>query len=177
MLRYQVKAGKITHLTDARYFGAMGVHWLGIDVDHLQHPVQDYKEIIDWVEGPIFIPESELWGEEEWNGFLEFVPCDWIQCREPMAINVKQIITQASHKDTDHFQLVIADDDNFEQISNIPNLKRVILDISAVAFAKISSLDLSLFGGIQLCGSEEEKLGFKSYDDLDEVLESMMDEQ
>ena len=56
----KVKAGKISNLTDARYFAAMDVEWMGFNLDQgsgnaLSIPY--FKEISEWVEGPKIIAE------------------------------------------------------------------------------------------------------------------------
>jgi len=173
MLKYKVKASKVTHLTDARYFAAMGVHWLGIDLDSLTHPVQEFKEITEWVEGPIFVPESRIWSVEQWQDFLAFVPCDLIQTYRHLKIENEQIINHSRNQEISGINIFYVDDSNLGNVVELENKIDVLLDITDIAFAKMSSIDLSQFAGIQICGSEEEKVGFKSYDDLDEIFEAI----
>lgn len=55
MYKRKLKAGNVTHLTDARYFAAREVDWLGISLD-VQAPggldVTKAKAILEWVSGP-----------------------------------------------------------------------------------------------------------------------------
>ncbi len=57
------KATDIAHLTDARYFAAMGAHWLGFPVpmpeeEGAERAYVRLKEMVSWVEGPK--PVAEL---------------------------------------------------------------------------------------------------------------------
>lgn len=54
----QVIASGITNLTDARYFAAMGVDWMGFDLrTEPRIPVEQMHAIMDWVEGPRWFVE------------------------------------------------------------------------------------------------------------------------
>lgn len=56
----KVKAGKVRNLTDARYFSAQGVDWLGFDLDQMAEgalTLMQFQEIIGWVEGPGMVAE------------------------------------------------------------------------------------------------------------------------
>ncbi len=63
MLKTLVKASNITNLTDARYFSALEVEWLGY---HLEKGAETYIEpqniiaIKEWVEGPKTVGEFGL---------------------------------------------------------------------------------------------------------------------
>lgn len=63
MLKIPVKAGAITHLTDARYFAARGVEWLGFDFsagsDNYIAPAQ-MSAIKEWVDGVKIVGEFNL---------------------------------------------------------------------------------------------------------------------
>ncbi len=170
----RVKAGAITHLTDARYFAAMGVHWLSIDLDVLDHPVQEYQEIKEWVEGPIILPESELYGQMEWEEFLGFVPSSVIQCSAAMELDVSQIIESADGISADALLLQRVEDmDALESLRTTADPSRIILDITALPLSEITMDQLAGWAGLQICGSDEEKLGYKSYDELDDFFERL----
>ena len=59
-LQYKTKAGRLTNLTDARYFNAQGVDWLGFNVDVLAEQsivLKDLKEIRQWLFEPKIVLE------------------------------------------------------------------------------------------------------------------------
>lgn len=56
----KVKAGKITNLTDARYFAAQNVEWMGFVLDPASPEAltsEQFNEIAGWIEGPKRIAE------------------------------------------------------------------------------------------------------------------------
>jgi phosphoribosylanthranilate isomerase len=58
----KIKASQLTNLTDARYFAAAGVHYMGFCCDmHSESYCTPHKikEIAEWVEGPVFVLETE----------------------------------------------------------------------------------------------------------------------
>lgn len=62
-LQYKIKAGRLTNLTDARYFNALGVDWLGFCMDVLdEHAVslKDLKEIRNWLFEPKIVLEAGM---------------------------------------------------------------------------------------------------------------------
>ena len=67
MLKAKIKISQITNLTDARYFAAWGVDFLGFDInpesEHFSSP-SIVAEISEWVEGP----------ERPWRADLVNVP-------------------------------------------------------------------------------------------------------
>ena len=67
-LRTFVKINKVNNLTDARYFAAMGVDYLGFCCNtgtELYCSPSKIKEITDWVQGPTFVMELDGWQSEE----------------------------------------------------------------------------------------------------------------
>jgi len=170
----RVKAGAITHLTDARYFAAMGVYWLGIDIDSLAHPVQEYQEIKDWVEGPVILPESTQYSQSDWEEFLGFVPCELIQCSTSMAIPTPQIVTSSHPSESRAHTLVsVPDISTLDAWRASPSASHMIVDITALPLHLLTVDQITGWAGIQICGSDEEKLGYKSYDELDDFFERL----
>ncbi len=168
MLTIRVKAGSITHLTDARYFAALGVEWLGINLDALHDPVQDYKEIVDWVEGPIIVPESAEYSPVDWDGFVQMFQPKLIQSKIPTAYDAIQI------EAGEGLRLITVD--NAAQLDKYVGVQEVIVDITSLSLSEIEPEMIRKLYAIQICGAEEERPGFKSYDELDEFFEAFMPE-
>lgn len=55
MLQTKIKAARISHLTDGRYFAAQYVDYIGFPLDEL--PIKDAKSIMDWLAGVQFVGE------------------------------------------------------------------------------------------------------------------------
>ena len=78
MLKIKVKAGFITNLTDARYFAAREVEWLGFPIgngDGMIAPMQ-VKAIAEWVDGVKIVGEFSFATPEEILALSEQVGLD-----------------------------------------------------------------------------------------------------
>lgn len=68
MLSIKIKAGSLTNLTDARYFSAWEVEWLGFNLsageENAIAPLQ-VAAMREWVEGPKIVGEFSLSAKEE----------------------------------------------------------------------------------------------------------------
>ncbi|MCB0650702.1 MAG: hypothetical protein KDC85_05450 [Saprospiraceae bacterium] len=214
MLRTKVKASSITNLTDARYFAAMGVEWLGFNLNPQNGSVisaASIREIEGWVEGVQIVAE---YGREHWDkireSVLEVIP-NVIQVGENCGIqemlelppSVQVIREFIIDKETSAEQLieemenldghVMAFAFNFmgnsltwdHLVKGIPFSVSTLEEITA-RFPVILEVDLDVPGlkaclslssleGITLKGGEEEKTGFKSFEELDELFDVLMD--
>ena len=214
MLRTKVKASSITNLTDARYFAAMGVEWLGFNLNPQNGSVisaASIHEIEGWVEGVQIVAE---YGREHWDkireSVLEVIP-NVIQVGENCGIqemlelppSVQVIREFIIDKETSAEQLieemenldghVMAFAFNFmgnsltwdHLVKGIPFSVSTLEEITA-RFPVILEVDLDVPGlkaclslssleGITLKGGEEEKTGFKSFEELDELFDVLMD--
>ena len=82
MLKTVVKASSIANLTDARYFAAWHVEWLGFDLspsglERLSLP--QVKEIKDWIEGPKIVGELGVWEPAQSQEIINFLSLEYIQ--------------------------------------------------------------------------------------------------
>lgn len=186
----KIIATDIANLTDARYFAAWGVEGLAytIDSDNALSP-EKLKEIVDWVEGPetmiklegLEVPDhfSSLQSELSIKRIIvgPFIDVSHLEGCE----KVFRICTlEDGWQDSDHLFLSFPQkidsisEVQKEKLTQLTAEKEVYLDGSFTA----SDLDLITklgFEGIILKGGEEEKVGFKSYDELDDILEALFD--
>jgi len=190
----KVIATDITNLTDARYFAAFGVDVLCYTIDEgVEGSVspQMLKEMVDWVEGPataikisgLQVPEF-LESLSNDIGIEKVILSPFIETTSlPESITeIHRICTlQEGWQDDETLVLTLETsvdkltDDQIKQIKGLASKKTVYLD----AIFQASDLDfIKTFGieGIILKGGEEEKVGFKSFDELDDVLEALYEE-
>ena len=188
MLGIQVKASSITHLTDARYFAAYGVNYLGFVVEENYDGyigVEKINEIKAWVEGPKTIGEINTSETIDVNEVIEKYALDGIHLGVFSFIDVPE--------DVFLIRDVLFDDiKNKEDLpgANIWVLKTNTPYAEACEKAKklgidpeqclidtpiIKEIDTDSKYGIIVRGSDEEKVGYKSYDGLDDIFESLMD--
>jgi len=188
----RIIATDIANLTDARYFAAWGVEGMAYNIDPASSgslSSAKLKEIADWVEGPATMIKME--GLEVPENLSEYKSLIDIQSviigpfiddsNLPDFNKVYRICTiEDGWQDNDHlilsfpFAINYLSDQQIENIKKITDNKEVFLDanFTAADLDKISDLG---FSGIILKGGEEEKVGFKSYDELDEILEAIFD--
>ncbi len=213
MLKTKVKASSITNLTDARYFAAMGVEWLGFNLNSKEADVistENFKEMEEWVEGVQIVAE---YGDESWekirSGVEEVVPNvvqlggnygvdEMLELPASVGI-IKEIIIGKSSQPGDvleimeemegHVQVFVlnfsANQINWQNLEEgipfsvkdlasiadkFPVLIEMDLDVSQLE----NCLQLDQLEGITVKGGEEEKTGFKSFDELDDFFDALM---
>ena len=82
MLKINVKASQITNLTDARYFAAWEVKWLGFNFDSgSEHYIlpQNMKAIKEWVEGVKLVGEFSFASADDINSAVELLELNVVQ--------------------------------------------------------------------------------------------------
>lgn len=206
MLKTKIKASQITNLTDARYFAARGVEWLGFNLDsgteNFIHP-QNIKAIKEWLEGPKIVGEFGMQDSSEINAAIDFLDLDAVQVgmfadtsslELKDATLIKEIVIE---NETDYYNLrstfesESANVDIFllnysknniswtslaskqNALKELCNRFKIILSIDFDLNQLNKILDTLKIQGLSLKGGEEEKVGFKSYDELDDILDAL----
>lgn len=179
LLQRKILVQNITNLTDARYFAAWGVDYLSFNMipdSEYFLPWEKISEIIEWVEGPQALIEANA------LEFLEGVDGHILSSmysslplnkeaffRIPLAEVIKglpagnYIVKIISEEDLD----VLAQVENHAPGCNI------FLDICDFDIKKLDKLPEN---GIVIQGGEEEKVGVKSFDELDIIYEWLLGE-
>ena len=176
MDRIKVFASEISNLSDARYFAAMDVTYLGISLES-GLSIESLKQILDWVEGPEFVFEH---AQESWSDDFTLI-CHELSIQKvvgplqltsalpdtltliPIIYNYSDIINQECILTIDYLQFDFPPNNKIwlNQIIN-PN--------------QLELLQSNPPYGVVIKGGEEERPGFKSFDDLElffETLESI----
>lgn len=204
MLKIRVKASQITNLTDARYFAAREVEWLGFNLDagteNFVHPLT-VKSIQEWVEGPKIVGEFGLQDTAEILQTVEFLNLDGIQTgmfSDALPFSDKEIpvikeiviergvdyaeLTKRLESDArsvDIFLLnysknkipwsMVSPESN--ALKDMCGRFKILLGIDFTP-PELEEILLALpIYGLNLKGDEEEKIGFKSFDELDEIFD------
>ena len=206
MLKTRIKASQITNLTDARYFAARDVEWLGFNLDagtdNFIHP-QNIKAIKEWLEGPKIVGEFGMQDSSEINAAIDFLDLDVVQVgmfadvsslELKDALLIKEIVIE---EETDYYDLrTTLESDSANVDVFLLNYSKNNLSWNDIAFKQatlkelcnrfkiILSIDFELdqlneiletlqIHGLGLSGGEEEKVGFKSFDELDDILDAL----
>jgi phosphoribosylanthranilate isomerase len=194
MNKQKVFAKSITNLTDARYFAAMGVDYLGFELSDENNDFVDIeflKRVREWIEGPSVIGcvkgnESvnhltKLMVDGELDGlYFEGVPNDEIlRAFESKKLFIELLPDQLSNIDTSSYKIVLNNVMALKAMADKPDLYEGLVKMDRLFLTGDFNPDFfnsSLFKlkpGLVLMGSEEEKLGFKSFEDLDEIFERL----
>ena len=208
MLKIKVKAGSITNLTDARYFAAREVEWLGFPIGTGKGMIEPIKvkAIVEWVDG------VKIVGEFGFGTFTEikklskeigldtvqvgmFIPLDDISELEGLTV-IKEVMAGIELSETeleDHLEAYADHCDYFllnfssaghtwsevenghpysiDFLKNLCQQHHIILHLDCpVAGVPMMIAALNPYA-VSLSGGEEEQVGVKSFDDLDEILD------
>ena len=215
MLRTKILAGSLTNLTDARYFAAMGVEWIGFNLnpgdDTFLSPVQ-VQAIKEWVEGPAIIGEFNLQSAAEIQQLITDLTLDAVQLgpfteldtllaidtQVPVIkeVIIEQATTRSQLADTlqtfaphvQYFLLDLAKNQwtlegleshatiNWAYIQQLCERYPILLHLGFPVDQIIDLLEDLEPAGLKVLGGAEEKVGYKSYEDLDELLEALTEE-
>ena len=200
-LKTFVKVGSITNLSDARFCAGFGVDLLGFDINPDSEnyiSIEEANEIMGWVAGPTFVAElghmaaADALKLQAENKF-PFVQVDNLAVADELKTNGFEVILQVnvSHE-SDVEQLTQAIGGEYAYIivscqapELIPAIEEELASGSETPLIKNYDVELSQldhiiqvqpFTGIELKGSQEEKPGFKEYDELADILEALEEE-
>lgn len=179
MLSRKAIAFQVGNLTDARYFAAWGVSYISFTYSNHQSveaQVSSFLEIKNWCEGIDFLLDfdinsdqdtlQKLHEEIDFAGTIHRKSHPQDTSQGILFREVKQI-----DRDFKNEHIIILNDDIAqESILDLAKENEVYMPLNktTVSFLK-EHADI----GIILFGSPEEKVGFKSYDDLDHLLEEL----
>lgn len=213
MLKTKVKASNISNLTDARYYAAWYVDWLGFDLRSAENTLSlaEVKAIKEWIEGPVIVGEIDLLDFEkakETINFLEleaiqvgmYTPIAQLQSLQDYTI-IKEVVIEPDMQASDleahlaeYFDVVsyfLLDFDkngvdwqqikagnsfSVELLKAICERQEILLSINCHSTEIEEVLDSIQPHGLSVKGGIEEKVGFKSFDEVDEIFEILEEE-
>lgn len=192
MQNIKIKASEINNLTDARYFAALGVEWVGFKLDLSSDDRVEpalFHGIRSWIEGPKIVAEIGKTPIDLFAQVYELDSFDLFQSNDVI-------------ENRDHFLTFKAN--SLDDLNGLMPSSIYVLDLTAIPeaqlFASISELQdlnsrLNLIWpapkdnanlkalieqvkpyGIEVKGGLEEKTGFKSFDELDEFFDLIHEE-
>ena len=189
------KASEITNLTDARYFAAWGVSYMGFRLKGNGGEgltAAEFLSIKEWVEGPEIIAEVEDLDPDLISALVRDLDLTHIQVSANVdvqsvrfeEVNIWQVYPITNKIDdllpldyvtelADHY-ILRADQVPSQAVIDKMNSKgEVWLDIAEVGIERMKDLYAKYPElGICLRGGAEEKIGYKSFEDLDAIFEA-----
>jgi len=154
MLTRRVIAANITNLTDARYFAARGVDYLMFDVSSLG--LDKIIEIKEWVEGPDHILSFDDTTIDLLEEALLRISPSHVTSKDPGVIKSLQLYAAHAEVVTIIDGCIDLDVTHFKQIHQQE-------DLSTLEDAE----------GIIVSGDDEQEVGLKDYDLLDQILDAL----
>jgi phosphoribosylanthranilate isomerase len=210
MLRTKVKAGSITNLTDARYFAAWEVEWMGFNLDPASGAYvqpQTVKAIGEWIDGPKLTGEFNLQSADEIRTAVDMLELDAVQAgmftnaatlielQSPVPV-IKEIVVEPGNSNAelrelfgefaalaqiflldfgkngmDWRQLKLQQNLSVDFVRELCAQYPVLLSLDFDEETLDEVLDTLNPLGLSFTGSEEEKVGFKSFEDIDDLFE------
>lgn len=177
----QILVRNITHLTDARYFAAMGVDWMSIALDNDPTSFMRWHTLKDWVSGvklaaELHLPDEMLLAktiiEAKPDGLI-FFQSDVMEELPP----VQLFFDVANHIDLDlpngSIRIIpygsVAKDQLLEMD---PQATYVQAEWTMDQLAHL--LETGYRGGICMTGGEEDVTGVRNYELMDSLLEKLL---
>jgi len=155
MLKLKIAVLSINNLTDARYFAAYGVDYLGFDLNTESDDFLGFdkiKEIVEWVEGPKTLGQlTDVSGK---NLFDEVLTLDAV-CDQKVIVD-----GEAEYPIIDFVQGGFSKGMFIDGFDGVEDIQFIIEQ----------GLDL----GLVLRGGDETKVGVKTYDELDAIFELLL---
>jgi phosphoribosylanthranilate isomerase len=199
----QVKLGHVTNLSDARYAAAVGINYIGFCFDPSNEnyiaPIKA-KEMIDWVTGSYIVGEFGKQSIQEINDISELLGVDAIEVNNQILpdelaaigkpiikkinvddFNIEQIKTelQAYHQFCDAFHLYSGTNQlplSNNEISSLTASYKIIWGFPLDKTTVVSLIQTIQPYAIHISGGNEEKVGIKDFDDLNDLLEQITTE-
>ena len=189
MQNIKIKASQINNLTDARYFAALGVEWIGFKLDLSSDDRVEpalFHGIRSWIEGPKIVAEIGKTPIELFSQVYELDSFDLLQSSEKLEgrdqiipFKAKDLASLDALLPSSIYLLdleAIAESDLYASVSDLESLNsRLNLIWPAPKENKHLKLLLEQIQpyGIEVKGGLEEKVGFKSFDELDEFFDTI----
>lgn len=177
----------ITHLTDARYFAAMGVDWMSIELNEDPKSFMLWHALRDWVEGVKLLAEVNTNDDE----VLARVIID----ARPDGLLVGSNVKMDIPSDIEIFKTGLAADDQANMIWSA-DAEEILSGHEALFFLKNGNhtdrcflecewtmalinnvMESGYEGGFCFYGGKEQVTGVRDYSEIDEMIERIKEEK
>lgn len=205
MLKTKVKANSITNLTDARYFAAWEVEWIGFNLNGGEEDavsVAEVHAIKEWLDGVKIVGEFGMQTAQTIEAISDELKLETIQLDHFTSLEIvkslqhyrilKEVVVESLedlagldahlHSLAPFVEYLILDfnKNNFELSTiDFPLLTTICQKYPVLLYAPFqaaqvqSLIDTVPIKGIVLSGGAEEKVGYKSFDELDDIIEAL----
>ena len=194
MLKKKIIASSISNLTDARYFAGWMVDYFVFNIDkesEFQITPQDIGTFQSWVEGPKYLLEMSSDQLDYCDKHLVDLNCQGVVIgTEDKVLISNSEIPIVLKLTLEEYRVMLSDGstlpsvvviegimsikDTIEYFVETPRTVEIFLELNREDLSEDMLLNKAI-DGFMVHGSAEEKVGFKSYDELDEIFEILQD--
>lgn len=189
----KIKVSHVNNLTDARYFAAMGVDFMGFCCNpgtERYCSIDKMREIISWVQGPDFVLEFDGWQSEgqikeiiaeNLGQALHLGAFSTYECDFELPMFKDFILGNHVESNQSVNYPVLKSDKAFEKLTkaeketihSLAQVKPVFLDLPFETHEIDDMIQTLNIYGLVLRGGHEERLGVKSFEALDLIFEQL----
>ena len=192
LLKKKIIASSISNLTDARYFAGWMVDYIVFNIDPTHEFYTNPQEIggfQSWVEGPEYFLEMNAEQLDSAEKYLVDFDCKAVLINYSQRALISEDLTvvfritleelmEAKQEDLANNILLISGvnniDDGLNSINKLELNNELFLELTESTITEEQLLSDPV-SGYMVHGSPEEKVGFKSFDELDEIFEVLQD--
>lgn len=184
-----VKISTVNNLSDARYCAGMEVDQMGFSMvkgDQNYVSPEDFKELTDWLSGVEFVGEVSSY-DIDLNELIKTYALSAIevgsldQITEAAATGLKVIfrtnqlteVQEALSSHADILDFVLIEDVDLTELKKLDSLEKVVIGSGFDANNVSELIDTLEFKGISLKGGDEIRPGYKNFDELADILETL----
>lgn len=179
MLKIKVIADNILNLTDARYFAAFGVDYLVFNLENIRK--ESIKEINDWVEGVnVLLEFNESLTPELFDFILQLSPHGFVSTSTSILKELQDqfkeaevFIREGGTTETHSFNKLVSTKSIDLKNTVKTGQQKVFVMMSDPVEELETIINSENIEGIIVEGKPEEKVGFKNFDELDEIFEQL----
>jgi len=182
MNRNQILVRKISHLTDARYFAAMGVDWMSMELNSDPASFMRWHTLRGWVEGvklaaELIVPDDMLIAKTIIDAQPEGIVFQEVGMSEGLpAMQLFFDVDKAGDVSIPEHSISILAYDGFEKHKIAALDPQITFFQAEWTTGKLDSLLQSGYtGGICFAGGEEDVTGVRDYELMDELLQILQD--
>ncbi len=187
MLKTNILASQISNLTDARYFAAWYVDYLSFNCNEGEATFvnkSEVREMVEWIEGPKLLAEfSGLDSIDIIEKQVDALGLDGVVlgpfAKESVIKNIDTEVLMKQYVDSMSFddeglqgRIIKTTKSEWTKFKEIPY---AFLDIENLDMETVQKVVEQSTCGLVVYGGKEEKVGYKSFDFLDELFEFLID--
>ena len=182
MYRNPILVRKISHLTDARYFAAMGVDWISIALDQDPASFMQWHAIREWVEGLQLLAEIPSGDESLFaKTIIDAHPDGILVLGDPpytLPEDVEYFLEVTNHTvipASSKVKIILpyTPGNAFVMPAEIADPRQVFLESAWTPETLSSLLDSGYNGGICLTGGQEDATGVRDYEEMDQLFDCL----